>query len=707
MKKLFNRYYLFFVAVLFIFIISLIHINIVFAVTNQFFQFCDKIDLLYFINIREYAFNAIKAGFLPLWTTKIFCGTPFFANSETAILYLPNIIFFILPIYKAINFSFLLHFCILSFSMFLWINNKINNRFIAVLIAIISVFNSNYYLHFYAAHLSNIITISWFPLLLYFYDKTFEKRKYNNILPITFILSLQIFAGHFQYVYYTALVSFIYILFFCRNKYVFITVLCSYFFAIFLTAVQILPSYDFYLEGARKLNIFDTDNISVFSKLKYLTTLFFHQNMLFTSAMYWETSNYIGTLNIFVILISLLHIWNKNILKIFILILLLYLLTFENIFNFTQHIIPCFSWFRSPIKIIFFINIFLMLLLAYGIQFILYSNKKINIFVICLLFLFSISIIYYHDFFSNLIIPNNFYKKALENVVFSFKIPAIFFLFFSILLYLKKYLISKIIIIILLIIEPILVMKLYSKPFIYKNDYKYSYILNKPFNEQTRFHSYNRYNLKYDTENVVGRAPDKLKNFLIFDIDLTNSNIKSLMRIKYIVDDDSGVIQEENIKTLNRINVFYNYKVETNKKTTYKNLSDNDFNVFDTIILEKEPKFKPQTKGEYKINVLSFNENSIDFECNTTEPAIIMYTDNYANGWKAYNIEKPKETYEIICADYIYKAISINKGNHKIRFEYKPSSFITGMWISVISWIIFFFSIFLYHINNKLKKTKK
>ena len=708
MKKLFNKHYFFYTAALLIFIISVIHVNIIFAPINQFFQFCDKTDLLYFINIRQYYFDTIKEGLFPLWTTKIFCGIPFLANSETAIFYLPNLIFFILPITKAINLSFLLHFFFLSFSMFLWINNKTKNKFIAIIVAMISVFNSNYYLHFYAAHLSNIITVSWFPLLFYFYDKTFEKKSYSYIFPISFILSLQIFAGHFQYVYYTALISLFYILLFCRNKYVFITILYSYLFAILLTAIQLFPSYDFYLEGARKANIFDTENIAIFSKFKYLLTLFFHQNILFTSDMYWETSNYIGTLNIFVVLISLLHVRSKNIFKILFLILLFYSLTFENVFSLMQHVIPCLSWFRSPVKIIFFINIFLMLLLAYGIQFILYDKRKINIFFICLLLLFSLLILNYNNFFSNLIIPTNFYKKDLGNLIFSFKIPAIFFLFFSILLYFKKHLISKAILIILLIIEPIIVMKSYSKPFIYENNYSYSYILNKYFNEQPRFHSYNRYNLKYNTENIVGRGPDKLRNFLTFDLmfdeELSSNNIKSLLRLKYMVDDNSGFVKEVPVKTLNRINVFYDYVVIENKKAIYEILNNDEFNVFDIAILEEEPSFKHQAEGKYEINILSFNENSIDFECNTTEPAIIMYTDNYAKGWKAYNIENPKEKYKIICADYIYKAISVDKGNHKIRFEYKPISFIVGKWISMISWIIFFFSIFLYHMNIKLKK---
>ena len=125
------------------------------------------------------------------------------------------------------------------------------------------------------------------------------------------------------------------------------------------------------------------------------------------------------------------------------------------------------------------------------------------------------------------------------------------------------------------------------------------------------------------------------------------------------------------------------------------------FDIFNTVILEKEPYFKPQAKGVYDINILSFNENAIDFEINTTEPAIILYADNYTKDWRAYNIDNPKQKYEIICADYIYKSISVDKGYHKIRFEYKPISFIAGKWISIISWIIFIFFWILSHIRKR------
>ena len=249
-------------------------------------------------------------------------------------------------------------------------------------------------------------------------------------------------------------------------------------------------------------------------------------------------------------------------------------------------------------------------------------------------------------------------------------------------------------------------MRFYSKPFLFNNDYKYEYTLGNSFNQQQRFFSNDYYNLSYDAENISGSTPDALSNYLNFMKYLGKpfniKNILGLLRCGYIVDDTTKIIEKNMFNTLNRLNVFYVYNVEKNKKEIYKILSQEDFNIFDTVILEKEPQYDTKDKGEYKLNITYFDENSIEFECETNIPAIVMYTDNYSKHWNAYNIKNPKEEYEIICADYIYKAISIDKGKHQIRIEYKPKSFFVGMYISIISWIILIvFGIFFICKNKK------
>lgn len=706
MKKFFNNINNFYVAIILLTIICLFHIDIIVAPLGQYFSGLDLKDLNYYINIRQYAFDSLLSAIFPLWTTKLFCGIPFFANSETSIFYLPNIIFILLPVSKAFNLSFIIHFFILSFGVFLWIDNQIKDKLVSIIVAVTAVFFSNFYLHFCAGHLSNIITVAWFPLLLYFYDKVFEKKDYIFILPVSFILSLQIFAGHFQYIYYSALVSFVYILVFCRNKYTIVTITSSYFISLLLCLIQFLPSLDFYLEGARRLGILN--HFSLDSKLIYLITLIFPGTITCMNCWYWETSNYIGIFNFVVVLLAITNIKNdKRILKSFVFVVVLYLFSFQSFSKILGNIIPFFSLFRSPIKLNFFVGIFLLPVLAYGIKNILNENIKINRYLILLMISFCLLLILFRNNVA-VIISNILGQGSIEvllNLKLSVIISSILILILMILLYLKRYLVSKILIILLLIIEPVIVMRYFSKPFVFDNDYKYEYIQKDIFNEQVRFFSNNYYNLKYNAENISGSVPDALANYLRFmkylEKTFNTDNILGLLRCEYIVNDTTKNVEKTGVKTLNRINVYYDYKIETDKEKIYELLSQHDFNIFDTVVLEKQPQYETKEKGEYNINIIYFNENSIEFECETTQPAIILYTDNYSKGWKAYNIENPKEKYKIICADYIYKAISVNEGKHKIKIEYKPKSFIIGLWVSIISWIIFIGFIVYFYIKRR------
>ena len=114
MKSVFNKLNNFYIAIIILLIIIVTHIDIILAPLGYYFSSFDLRNLNYYINIRQYTVNSILSGCFPFWTTKLFCGMPFFANSETSIFYLPNLIFYVLTISKAFNLSFILHFFIFS-----------------------------------------------------------------------------------------------------------------------------------------------------------------------------------------------------------------------------------------------------------------------------------------------------------------------------------------------------------------------------------------------------------------------------------------------------------------------------------------------------------------------------------------------------------------------------------------------------------------
>lgn len=702
MNKFFNKLSNLSIFFILLFIILVLHIDILLAPLNSYFSGFDLKDLNYFINIRQYAADCLLNGIFPLWTTKIFCGMPFFANSETAVFYPLNFIFLLLPISKAINFSFILHLFILSFGVYLWINNKIKNKCISCIVSLAAAFSSTLYMHICAGHLSNIITVVWFPYILYLYDKSFEDNSYKYIFPLTVIICLQVFAGHFQYTYYCALISLLYALFFCRNKKTILTIFISYFLSLLLTSVQLLPSIEFYLEGARKTGVlksFSIDSLPI-----YLLTLFFPKYITILHRYFWETSNYFGLFNILIILITIFSFRKQTfIVKSVILSLLIYLMSYSFFSQTLGKLVLFFTFFRSPIKLIFFINILLLPILAFGIKQILDDKIKFNNYVLAIIFCLSVFCMCFRTDINNFIISavdyNSIYNLQLEYSIF---INSLFIILFCVLLYFKRFVVFKVLLILFVIIQPIIFVRQYSMvKFPIYNDFKYNTADETDVNKDARFFSNNFYDMSNNEENVSGSIPDVSKNYYEFVDNLKNTfnetNIFGLLRCKFLVNDGNARLFEKlNVDILQRVNIFYDYRVINNKEQIYETLCGYDFNVFNTVILEKVPNVEIKEEGSYNLNIINFDENSIEFECETTQPAIILYTDNYDKGWQAYNIDNPKEKYEVLCADYIYKAIAVNEGKHKIRMAYKPKNFIVGMYISIISWIIFICFFFLY-----------
>ncbi len=58
---------------------------------------------------RLFAAESLRAGWIPLWNPHQFCGTPFVANSQSAVFYPLNLLFCVMPVARAFGVSAWLH----------------------------------------------------------------------------------------------------------------------------------------------------------------------------------------------------------------------------------------------------------------------------------------------------------------------------------------------------------------------------------------------------------------------------------------------------------------------------------------------------------------------------------------------------------------------------------------------------------------------
>jgi len=162
---------------------------------------------LYFYSWRAFKSNVIAQGELPLWNPYTFSGTPAWASAQNDLLYPLSFLYLIFPTGYAINLNIFLCFCFSGIFMF-YLARSINvTRIGSLASGLIYNFSSYIVLHTFSGHITIIQILPLAPLFLLSIFKLIEKRKFICVISSSFILSLMIFAGHTQYVYYASLIA--------------------------------------------------------------------------------------------------------------------------------------------------------------------------------------------------------------------------------------------------------------------------------------------------------------------------------------------------------------------------------------------------------------------------------------------------------------------------------------------------------------------
>ena len=163
-----------------------------------------------FMHSRKFGFDALRQGHLALWNPGIYCGTPFLGGFQSALLYPPNILFLLLPLPQAINASIALHVFLLGLFMLFWTSARGLHPLACLVSSVLMMFCGAHFLHIYDGHLSNLCTMTWAPLLFLAIDGLLKERPFGACLLGLFAITMQILAGHPQYVFYTAVAGTIY-----------------------------------------------------------------------------------------------------------------------------------------------------------------------------------------------------------------------------------------------------------------------------------------------------------------------------------------------------------------------------------------------------------------------------------------------------------------------------------------------------------------
>jgi len=339
---------------------------------------------------RQFAFDQLRQGHLPLWDPHYLCGMPYLGGFESALLYPPNWLCLILPLNAATNWSIAVHVFLAGLFTYLWCFHRGLHPLACFLAGVTFMFSGAYYLHLGAGHLPNLCTMVWAPLIFLAVDGIREGHSRKWIFLGLFAVSMQVLAGHPQYVYFTAIMVVIYAVLNLKgtpNKWRFLawTSFC-YLGASILTAAQLWTGIEAYSECSRNVSLGIKTAASFSFPPENIITLiipWFFGNL--STAPYWgdyflwEVSLFIGITSF---LLAFYGLGGPNPQKrrwAFTMVVLAFVFSLganTPVYDFFYKFIPGFNGLRGICKFDIFVTLFLSLLTAYGMDRLLHEGKS-------------------------------------------------------------------------------------------------------------------------------------------------------------------------------------------------------------------------------------------------------------------------------------------------------------------------------------------
>lgn len=155
-------------------------------------------------------------------------------------------------------------------------------------------------------------------------------------------------------------------------------------------------------------------------------------------------------------------------------------------------------------------------------------------------------------------------------------------------------------------------------------------------------------------------------------------------------------------EALPRVFMVHDFLIEPDPQKIVNHLFERNFDLRGKIILEEEPRIRPNNQGVFakdKIDLVKYSPNKIELNTDSFESSLLFLSDNYYSGWKAL-IDGKEE--KILRSDYSFRAVPLPSGKHNVIFSYEPKIFFLSLKISIFS----LFCLFLLVIYAKIKFAK-
>ena len=165
--------------------------------------------MLQFVPWHRFALETFRLGEIPLWNPMLGMGAPLLANLQSAVLYPPNLLLWIVGPELGHGYLVVLHLLIAAVGMML-LARKLGLGALGQMVAAVT-FSLSGFMVARAWFISINHAAAWLPWILLFAEKLFERMEerpaFKETLPavlgLTLALTLQWLAGHAQTAWYS------------------------------------------------------------------------------------------------------------------------------------------------------------------------------------------------------------------------------------------------------------------------------------------------------------------------------------------------------------------------------------------------------------------------------------------------------------------------------------------------------------------------
>lgn len=697
---------------------------------------------------KWFGLQQLREGHLPLWNPGIYGGAPFLGDFQSALLYPPNLLFFLLPLPAAFNLSFLLHLWLGGLFMSLWAASRGLGRLSCFLAGVVYMFAGPFFLHLFAGHLPQVCTLAWVPLIFLCLDRGALEGKGRWVLAGAGALALQALAGFPQFFLYTALLAGLYLLlnlpasahrkrallYFGAMVLGSAALAAAQWGAGFAAVGETLRGQDLPAEFAGSYSL-PPENL--------LTLLFpdlferFGDFKVGRAGAFWETTLFTGSL---ALLLACIGAWRTpgRGKKILLLTLgaawLLAMGAYTPLFSLVYRWLPEAGHIRGPSKFIGVASAFAALLAAMGLDALSKAKpgERTGIAPYPLAAGGLLAVLGLLGFLlppargiekiaglsgGILSLQDGNWGSAQSHAAGDLLVSGCLFLAAGFLL---KFLRDGRRLVRLLAVLCVGEMALFASTHLASFDWRrleaqraaigsllrenpgsYRVLSNLGDRVETaggadawgcdpfipwRYYQFMAFTQRTDERGFLPMAGNNLHFGVV-------SGLFRLLNCRYLLADSEDRLRVEELawKPLPRARLVGEWEKALDKDGLFRRMAGPGFDLWDRVLVEEDPGFapyRPARPGQVEVKDLSSDE--MEVRADLPQPALLVLDETYTPGWEALPYpDGDQRAFRVIPADYILRAVPLSAGRQHFRLRYRPRAFVICLWISALSWPLF------------------